>query len=260
MNEERIHDLVRKFNEGQATPEEIAEIEQLIASGRISPEDMTVLRNVQDPLHEMEMPSPSTAMDDRFYAMLEGEMRRKGFLVLMKNRFTDARFLLRVAVVTLVFVVGAGIGRYYGSSLEDNQVKELSHQLTALREMMLLSLLEKDAATERLKAVNLTHEMTTVSAKVTNALLQTLNNDENVNVRLAALEALKPYVQDSFVRAELIRSIVRQESPLVQVALAELMAALQEKSSVKELQKILRDEQTPADIRKKIKESIDAMS
>jgi len=123
-----------------------------------------------------------------------------------------------------------------------------------------LTMLEKESATERLKAVSLTSEMSNVSSKVTNALLQTLNNDENINVRLEALEAIKPFVRDSRIRAELVRSIAKQESPLVQVALAELMVALQEKSSVKELQKILQRERTPQEVKKRIEESIKTMT
>jgi hypothetical protein len=101
--------------------------------------------------------------------------------------------------------------------------------------------------------------MNEASMKVTNALIQTLNQDENVNVRLAALDALKPYARDSSVRAALIRSISKQESPLVQISLAELMVALQEKSAVKEFEKIVESDSTPADVKKRIKENMEVL-
>jgi hypothetical protein len=47
-----------------------------------------------------------------------------------------------------------------------------------------------------------------------------------------------------------------QESPLVQIALAEVMVTLQAKSSVKELERIVRDENTPVDVKRKLEESI----
>ena len=120
----------------------------------------------------------------------------------------------------------------------------------------MLSLLEKESATDRLKAVSLTEQMNQASKQVTTALLHTLNNDENVNVRLAALDALRPYSKDSQIREALVRSIAEQKSPLVQVALAELMVQLQEKGAINELKKILEDQETPSDIKKKIQESI----
>jgi hypothetical protein len=46
----------------------------------------------------------------------------------------------------------------------------------------------------------------------------------------------------------------------VQVALAELMVALQEKSSVKELEKILKSNKTPKEVKKRIEESIKTMT
>lgn len=120
----------------------------------------------------------------------------------------------------------------------------------------MLSLLEKESATERLKAVSLTQEMDQASKHVTGALLQTLNSDENVNVRLAALDALRPYSKDGQIREALVRSIAQQKSPLVQVALAELMAELQEKGAIDAFKNILEDGETPSDIKKKIRENI----
>ncbi|HYG04086.1 MAG TPA: HEAT repeat domain-containing protein, partial [Chryseosolibacter sp.] len=77
-----------------------------------------------------------------------------------------------------------------------------------------------------------------------------------VNVRLAALDALKPYVRDSAVREQIVRSISKQTSPLVQLALADLMAQLQVKSSVKELEKIIESDGTPTEVKKRIQENL----
>ncbi|MFZ1809170.1 MAG: HEAT repeat domain-containing protein, partial [Cyclobacteriaceae bacterium] len=101
--------------------------------------------------------------------------------------------------------------------------------------------------------------MSQASKKVTEALIKTLNEDGNVNVRLAALDALRPYVRESYVRESIIRSIANQSSPMVQVALAELMVELQEKKSVKELRKLLEEEATPNDVKERIEESIQVL-
>jgi HEAT repeat protein len=120
-------------------------------------------------------------------------------------------------------------------------------------------MLEKESATERLKAVNLSTEMDEPSKKVTEALIETLNKDEQVNVRLAALEALKPYLRDANVRKALVESIANQESPMVQVALAEVMVALQAKESIDAFEKIIENEETPDDVKKRIEESIQTL-
>ena len=135
----------------------------------------------------------------------------------------------------------------------------LSEQMVEMKEMMMLTLLENESATDRLKAVSLTSDLDHVSKKVTNALIETLNNDPNVNVRLATLEALREYAGNPDVRMKLVKSISQQDSPLVQIGLAELMVALKEKSSVNELRKIMDEQSTPKEVKQKIKESIEVL-
>jgi hypothetical protein len=78
-------------------------------------------------------------------------------------------------------------------------------------------------------------------------------------VRLAALDVLMNYVKDDEVRAELIRSISLQDSPLVQIALADLMVMLQEKKSVSELKKLLQKDNTAKEVKAKIEKSLNVL-
>ena len=260
MEQERINELVAKYNENQADPAEIKLIEQLIEEGRIELSQLRELSQLEELVMSIETPSPSRDLDDNFYQMLRTmKGKNKGFS--WSRFFAWPEFAPKLAFAAVMLIIGF-LGGYllFPSPSINKEVAELKDEVLQMKEMMMLSLLEKESATERLKAVSLTSEMTSVSDKVTNALLQTLNNDENINVRLEALEALKPFVRDSRIRSELVRSIGKQESPLVQVALAELMVQLQEKSSVKELKKILENENTPRDVKKQIEESIKTMT
>lgn len=260
MDQERIEELIVKYNEGQADPAEIKLIEQLIEEGVIDLSQLHELKSLEEQVLKLEAPIPSTDLDDNFYQMLRTvKAKNKGFS--WSSFFSWPELAPKLAFASVALIVGFLSGYILFPSPSSNQeVSELKDQVLEMKEMMMLSLLEKESATERLKAVSLTNEMSSVSDKVTNALLQTLNNDENINVRLEALEALKPFVRDSKIRSELVRSIAQQESPLVLVALAELMVELQEKSSVKELQKIIKSERTPQEIKKRIEEGIKTMT
>jgi len=256
MKAEKIQELISKYNAMLADPAELKEIERLIEQGEIDVNDLQELHIIQEGLFKMEPSSPSLRLDDNFYEMLRQEKApAKSFL--WKNFFTWPEFAPRLAFASITLMLGLVVGFLLRSPVQkDEQIQLLGQEVSDLKELMMLSLLEKESVTDRLKAVNLTHEMDQASQKVTRALLQTLNNDDNVNVRLAALDALKAYSNESKVREELIHSISKQDSPLVQISLAELMAALQAKSSVKELEKILHNRNTPIDVRKKIEESI----
>jgi hypothetical protein len=257
MEANRIDELVAKYNEGVADPSEVQQVEKLLEEGAVELTQLRSLQLLDDQLERIQAPAPSLRMDDNFYEML-GKAKQKSISRSLFNVSFDWSWLApRLALGAFILIAGFSAGYLFQGKKEGgNDVAELTTEVQQLKEMMMLSLLEKESVTERLRAVSLTTDMDKVSQKVTNALFETLNNDESVNVRLAALEALTPYSKQGPVREELIRSIGKQDSPLVQVALAELMGALQEKKSVTELQKILDSDKTPKDAKSRIKESM----
>lgn len=259
MEQNRIDELLAKYNEGLADPAEVQQLEKLIKEGVVELTSLRELDKLDEQLIRMEAPRTSLAMDDRFYAMLREEKRK----LRKAPTFTMPAWSWlapRLAFSLVLLVAGFGAGYLVQGKSDGQQVAQLTKEIVDLRETMMLSMIEKESATDRLKAVSLTTEMDQVSQQVTLALFQTLNNDPNVNVRLAALEALKPYASQSAVREQLVLSIAKQDSPLVQLSLAELMAELQEKRSVKELEKIIQDDKTPQDVKNRIKQTISVLS
>jgi HEAT repeats len=254
MEKQRVEELIVKYNEGLADPAEIKLIEQLVETGEIELTQLRELANLDEQLQIAESHAPAMSMDDKFYTMLAQEKKRA------RNETTFSinwnLIFPRIAFAAVLVLIGFSVGYLIHSPVQKNEVSQLTQEVSELKEMMMLSLLEKESATQRLKAVSLTSEMTGVSDKVTDALFTALNKDENVNVRLAALEALKPYVKDSKVRTRMIESIAVQDSPLVQVALAELMVAIQEKKSVNALKQLLESDKTPVEVKTKLSESI----
>ena len=264
MNRDQGHieRLLARLNSGLASADERKELEDLIEAGIVDLADIESVDVLQKKVSDLTMPPPSAALDERFYRMLakEKQLQRPSFFA---RFFSWPELAPRLATASIALILGLAAGYFLrtpSANSRDHQIDALSQQVSELQEMMMLSLLEKGSTTERLKAVSLTQQMDEVSKKVTSALIQTLNNDENVNVRLAALEALKFYAADSSVREALIRSIRNQESPLVQVSLAELMVALQEREAVKEFEKIVESDKTPEQVKQKIRESIEVLS
>jgi len=261
IDEAYIQQLLDRVAAGVATQGDHLEIEELLDGGVIRPEDIESHARIEQQLLRLDAPEPSSSLDRQFYQMLSNNKSSKKAMR-WSQFFQWPQLVPKFAIASVMLLVGVGAGYFLRPSADapgDGEIAYLSRQVSDLQEMMMLSLLEKGSATERLKAVNLTQEMNEASQKVTNALIQTLSEDENINVRLAALEALKPYTTDSSVREALIRSIAKQESPLVQISLAELMVALQERSAVKEFEKIVDSDRTPAEVKKKIRETMEIL-
>lgn len=254
--EKRVEELIAKYNEGLTDPAEINELEQLIEKGIVPLTALKNLTNLDDSLLKVSDPEPSMDLDHKFYAMLKDEQRKSGKKIFTIDWSNWNLFAPRLALATVMIIIGFVGGYFMNRPHANGDVMSLTREVSDLKEMVMLSMLEKESATDRLKAVSLTSEMSQASKKVTEALIQTLNQDGNVNVRLAALDALRPYVYDSQVRAMLVRAISNQHSPMVQVALAQLMVELNEKKSVEELKKLLQEEGTPKDVRERIEESI----
>ncbi len=260
MEKNKVDELVAKYNEGLADPAEIKTLELLIEEGQLDLTRLHALDALDKQIMEAEVPVPSMKLNDKFYAMLADEKRKSARK--FSFQIPSWGYLMpRLAVLATTLVIGFAGGYFIQkpSTQSGGEVAQLKDQIGELKEMMMLSLLEKESASERLRAVSLTNDMAQASDKVTKALLETLNNDPNENVRLAALEALTPYVRESSIRMALIRSIANQDSPVVQVSMAELMVAIQEKKSVTEFQKLLDSDKTPADVKKQIKRSIDVL-
>lgn len=259
MDNDHIQRLLARLESGEASETDLQEIEKLLETGIVDPEDMHEMTALEKRIERLEPPLPSDSLDRRFYRMLSTEKKKMTFS--WKNFIAWAEIVPSLPMASALLILGIASGYFLRPAFpaDQGQIEVLTQQVSNLQEMMMLSLLDKGSPTERLKAVSLTREMDEASLKVTNALIQTLNEDENINVRLAALDALKPYAADPGVREALVRAIVKQESPLVQVSLAELMVALQERSAVKEFEKIVDSDKTPIEVRRKIRESMEIL-
>jgi hypothetical protein len=258
MNKNHIDELIAKYNEGLADPSEILQLELLIESGEVELTHLRELARFDENIDKLREPVPSKNLDKNFYDMLS-KKTSKSKQWDFASWFSFQSWIPKLSVAVVLIVMGFIGGTLLQKSSGGGEVKELAKEVSGLKEMMMMSMLEKESATDRLKAVSLSEEIQGPSKKVTEALFKTLNADPSVNVRLAALDALQNYSKSPAVREGLVRAIAQQDSPLVQVALAELMAALQEKSSIKELRKILQQKSTPQEVKKRIEESIKVM-
>jgi HEAT repeat protein len=86
---------------------------------------------------------------------------------------------------------------------------------------------------------------------VLDALLQAVNHDSNVNVRLSAVDALQKFAADPEVARSMVNSIPGQESPLVQIALVDMLVQWNARASAPGLARISRDTQMDEMVRQR---------
>jgi len=252
----------------QLTDEERAEVEAHLAGCEDCRTELSASSQLWELMDDIPTPEPPTGTLIRFNAMLDSYKAtavpgtsRTGLFARLKQLFTiNPGFAMAYSL--LLVIVGIGLGHWLNSpvpaapSSDKQQLESLTAQVSDMREMMMKALLQNPSASERIRGISYTSEITTVNHSVIDALLSTLNNDPNVNVRLMTLDALTHYGANPTVREGLVQSILQQESPLVQAALADAMLKLQEKNAVRPFKKLLQQKNLNVLVRTKIEAAI----
>jgi hypothetical protein len=256
---------------GELSGEERVAVEMHLAGCNECRREWETLSAMWGRLEDVAVPEPAADAQVRFDAMLDSYKASVSFNDRALGLWSRLRELLQghpafsVGYSLVLVVAGLGFGywlhRAPAVSGEDrNELIALTAQVSEMKEMMMKTLLQNPSASERMKGISYTSEIKTVNKNVIEALLGTLNNDPNTNVRLMTLETLTHYANNPLVREGLVQSILQQESPLLQAALADVMLHLQEKRAVRPLKKLLQQKDLNGMVRSRIEETIFRLS
>ncbi|MFY0604689.1 MAG: HEAT repeat domain-containing protein [Flavobacteriaceae bacterium] len=212
---------------------------------------------------ESEIPQPTSAMDVKFYTMLntQDKVTKKTSVFKKIEHLLLGSFPKQLAYSLVILALGFFIGDRFDFRTNKSQgtIAEARQETEKVRSQLVLTLLDQPSANKRLQAVNEVHKLGTVTETIIKALFSTLNNDDNVNVRLSAIEALKNYTEIPIVREGLIASIIHQKSPMVQMELADLMVVLQEKKAVKSFKELIKEKDVNTSAKQKMEQSIQSI-
>ena len=171
----------------------------------------TDLGNDVDPLeHDV----PHERMRARFHAALAAYEARSRWPEWLLGIVWPQNVALRAALAAGLLVAGVLIGRALPSA-RDSDIADLRAEVRTVG----LALLDHQSASERLLGVAWAEHAST-EPQVVNALLERVESDPNVSVRLAAIEALRTRLDRPDVRAGLAMALEHQDAPLLQVTLA----------------------------------------
>lgn len=235
-------------------------------------EEMTGLSETWHLLDEAPAPvADSAAMRARFDALIEGyEQGRARIVRTPLHRRLSAWILqprqmhplLQASAAMLVLAAGLIAGRQMASAPAPAAAPDVSamrQEMRDLREMVTLSLIQQQSASERLKGVSWSSQLDRPGNEVVSALLDTLMHDPNVNVRLASIDALKRFADRDAVRRVALDALDSQTSPLVQMALIDFMVEMQQHDAVEVLRRIARNEMVNQAVRSRAAWGVDRL-
>lgn len=264
MKAEHFQELFSGRLKGELTQAEDEQLDRHLESCVTCRLEFDEMKQLWSDMAIISSSEPSPILKAGFEEMLNNYQRteqqkneRAGLTGLLQWRPRIA--LMWQLMIVLVSFTGGYLLFKYSKNEQQQQLTKLSGQVHELKQTMMLSMLQNQSASERIKAVSFTSEIKHADSKVITALLSTLNNDPNVNVRLSTLDALLQMAKKPEVRVGLVQSITHQDSPMMQLAIAEAMLKLQEKQSVKPLRQLLKQKDLDQLVRSTIKETINKL-
>lgn len=266
----RCENIKHKFPDflvGDLEQEEKDEIQLHLAKCASCREELENLSAMWTKLGVLPEEQPSGALRERFYGMLEDykeKIRREKtirgaqkVLGRLAERFRIKQPAFQLAASFSFLLIGLFIGYFLTTG---HQSTELRNEIHNMQQMLAVSLLEQQSPTERLRGINLSASMEKPSAQTIEALLNTLHNDPNINVRLAAVDALYLFYNYPSVKESVIRSLSNQNSPLVQVALVDLLVTMRERQALESFKKLVQANELDPGVKQLLERGIKELS
>ncbi len=264
MNCQEIQDRFVDFLTGDAAPDTQKKVRAHVALCAACREELETMTLAWTKLGVLPEQKPGPALKTRFYTMLEtykdrledevietGGRRRARFAAWLAGRWPKTP-ALQLAVSALFLAAGllAGFLLKPGAA-RFAEIARLEAEVRDMRQQVSLSLLDRSSPSDRLSGLSVASQVRDPNPRTLDALFRALDEDSNTNVRLAAVDALYLFRDDARVRKGLIDSLTRQTSPLVQVALINLLADIKETRAAEALKSLIADRALRPEVRQK---------
>jgi len=264
MNCEKIKELIPDYIIGNLDSKTRLQIEEHLSKCNGCKQVIEEVNLVWSKLAQIPQEEPGPQVRTRFYSMLE-EYRRELDYSPVKVSWNDKLvewleklwprrpvFQLGVAAAFLVFGIVIGLRINYGFR-NQGEMAQLREEVHEIRQLVTNSLLDQSSAIERLHGLSMSRFVKDPDEQFLSLLLVTLNSDPNINVRLAAVNALRTFCDSPWVRTELANSLSNQTSPLVQISLIDLLVEVREQGSLEVLRALIDDQKSIEEVKKRAK-------
>jgi len=249
-----VKSLLIDYLDGQLAPAIRDKVDEHLRGCMDCREEIVQFKKLFEEMASTKLERPSPALKENFNLMLQSELNISATMEMLKTKEepkivkmrTGARWLQIAASILLV----AG-GMFAGMQLKNTpvaysgtEITDLKEEVKEMKEAMLLNLLNEESASDRIRAVGYADEINNPDPKIIHALINTLNTDKNLNVRLAAINSLAKYSGNPLVVDSLIASLGKQTEPLLQIVLIKILTDQKQTKAIEPIKAILSNKQT----------------
>lgn len=260
-----IKALIIEYIDDALNDEDTRRVDEHISSCDDCQAELSSMKSILIKLGDFEMEQPSGNLKRNFQNMIDS------YSLGMDNTKTTwhealgnwleswwpkrplVQFATTAAVLIIGLVTGLNINDRNGPG---NEIVELKTDINNLNKVVMASLLNQSSAADRISGLSRTSQLTNVDTQFYSTLILLLNSDPDVNVRMAAVNALTNFVDNEYVRRELIISLGLQSSPLVQVSLIDILASIKETDSSSTLIRMINNPDINENVKKRAKKAL----
>ncbi|RDC64042.1 HEAT repeat domain-containing protein [Adhaeribacter pallidiroseus] len=252
MKWDNIEVLLDRYYEAETTLEEENYLRQYFNQAEVPPS----LKAAQDyfKFREAQRHEKLTGYthDEWLFSQIEEPKIRRFFL-----RPDSFSMLLQVAASIALLIIGFWWGnRNTFVNTAQPEVAALRQEIQEFKKVLSPKSAESATASERLLVVRREVTKAPADKEVAQILINAMNFDPNVNVRLAACESLFQYRQLPMVREAYIQSLQIQTDPNVQAMLIDILVALKEKQAIDQVKKLTQKPNLQPTIKLKAQQAI----
>ena len=276
MNEQRARELFIEHHDGTLAQEQASELRAFLAAHPSLQAEFDQFASTLNALDAMPTPPPSARLRAQVFAAIDAEKRATrgnstaaSEVIRSRSAVAPRRqpwvWLLRITIGCALLAAGYFVGTHKPAKsspasetalaandrISQRELVELRRQVEAMNRLVSDSLLQQPQrpTSDRLKAVLASASLENPNDRIINELIGSLALDPSANVRLSALEALYPHADLDFVRTGVLSALPREQSPLVQVAMIDFLAAARDRAAAPALDRISRSDAMDRDVR-----------
>jgi negative regulator of sigma E activity len=280
MNCVRIREQLPSLLDDRLATAAAREIRAHLAGCPECEREFTTLSQTLRALDAMPAPSPTPRLRARVYAAIAAEqhaLRTPAPAPIAAAPKPAARSrwfwlvqpLAAAALLVLGFTLGnranvapaaqpAPVAQPADAAATQRELADLRKKMDTMSQLVGYSLLQQQSrsSNERLRGVLTSAAVEKPDDKTINDLIGALALDPSANVRLNALEALYPHANQEVVRAGVLTSLPREQSPLVQISMIDFLVAARDREATSTLQKLSGNDQVDSNVRAAAKRAL----
>jgi len=249
MNEENIADLIPDYLDGKLNNDQKIIVETHLKKSKSFATEVEEYKLLLTAVKQEKVEAPSSKLKEGFLELLEEEKNNSVKVVAInqptsKSNNNWLKSIMKIAASIAILAIAFASGRYFQSEKANLTIASIENESLQLKQTAMISLMENQSASKRIQGVQFIQDFKNPDEAIINALTDRMLHDENINVRLTAVEALSNFSNTELVKVAFIRALETEKDPSVQISLIQNMVKTQEKKALEPMKKLLEQEDT----------------